>query len=756
MLRNIFLIFVFVVMSLIAHSQKATLKGNISDINTKETMVGVNVIIDNASTGVASDIDGNYSIQLEPGRYKVTYRYIGYSSKVKFINLKSGETEVDDIKMKPESKELDAVVVSAGKFEQKISDVTISMAVIKPATIENSNTTDLRTVINKVPGVNIIEDQPNIRGGSGWSYGSGSRVLLLIDDLPLSSPNAGDTKWQFLPVENISQVEVIKGASSSMYGSSAMNGVINVRTAYPGNQPLTKFSIFTGFYMNPPRSEMKWWGNQNPIFTGASALHSRKIKNLDLVTGINAFVNAGYRENNNEQRLRYNLNLRYKLSKKINIYAGVNSNIQYENRKGYFLWVDKDSGIYRQPMNTVNELTNYRITVDPFIEYFAKNGVKRSLKTRYYISNANTKNITYRNKGQSWFAQYNYFKPYNNKTSISSGASFLYMNTEAQLLGIHHSMNAAVYTQLDKKFFDRISLSFGIRGEAYRLDNDEIIVQPVIRSGLNVQITKYTFARASFGQGYRYPSIPEKYTQAQVDILTIFPSPNVQPEHGWTAEVGLRQGVQIGKFNGFVDIAGFWMEYKNMMEFTFNSYDTVTYLPSTNPGSKPGFQTQNVSNARIYGVDIAFLGQGKILGVNTTVSAGYTYSNPVVLGNDSIYNLTKSTDDPILKYRFHHSVKIDVEFAYKKFSTGLNFMYNSNMVNIDAFLEAGLVMKGLKEYRIEHNKGYSLFDWRISYKLGNESKIAVIVNNLFNAEVMWRPGDVSAPRNIALQYSLSF
>ena len=61
--------------------------------------------------------------------------------------------------------------------------------------------------MEQVPGVTIIDGQANIRGGSGFSYGAGSRVLLLVDDLPMLAADAGDIKWSFLPVENLEQVE---------------------------------------------------------------------------------------------------------------------------------------------------------------------------------------------------------------------------------------------------------------------------------------------------------------------------------------------------------------------------------------------------------------------------------------------------------------------------------------------------------------------------------------------------------------------
>ena len=113
---------------------------------------------------------------------------------------------------------------------------------------EVKNTTSLDKLLEQAPSVSIIDGQANIRGGSGWSYGAGSRVLILVDDLPQLTADAGDAKWSFLPVENLEQIEIIKGASSALYGSSAMNGVINIRTAYPKSTPQTRINVFSGFY----------------------------------------------------------------------------------------------------------------------------------------------------------------------------------------------------------------------------------------------------------------------------------------------------------------------------------------------------------------------------------------------------------------------------------------------------------------------------------------------------------------------------
>jgi outer membrane receptor protein involved in Fe transport len=118
----------------------------------------------------------------------------------------------------------------------------------------------------------------------------------------------------------------------------------------------------------------------------------------------------------------------------------------------------------------------------------------------------------------------------------------------------------------------------------------------------------------------------------------------------------------------------------------------------------------------------------------------------------------------MLKYRFNHLAKIDVQASYKKFSFGISSRYNSFMKNIDLMFEdpittdAGpqFILPGLKEYRQKYNKGSLVFDTRIMFSITKELKLNAIVNNLFNAEYVSRPADLQAPRNFLLQLQYAF
>ena len=732
-------------------AQQALIKGNVTDASTGDQLVGVNVIID-STTGISTDVAGNFRIKLPEGNYELTFTYIGYKSQVKKVLLNPGDTITLNVKLSQETVELEMAVVSAGKFEQRLSDVTVSMEVIQPEYIENTNTVNMETVINQMPGVDILDGQPSIRGGSGYSYGAGSRAMVLVDDLPILTADVAEVKWNFLPVENIEQVEILKGASSALYGSSALNGVINIRTAYPGQNPKTTVNLFSGAYLKPKREEMAWWWKSYPLFGGVSLSDSRKLGATDLVTGINAYSNPGYREENFEERIRANIRFRHRPRKTKGLSYGINSNIQWQYNSDFFIWQDADSGAFRQLPEVITPTRGFRFNIDPWVSYYDKNNNRHNLKTRFYrVFNRFKENPDKNNGSDMYYGEYQFQRSFREKLNWTMGFSGLYGVTNAELYGDHYNSTLGIYTQLDYKFLQRFSASFGFRYEWYTLDDTDKESSPVLRAGLNYQAAKYTFIRASFGQGYRFPSIAEKYTATSLGSLNIFPNPSLNSETGWGAEVGVKQGIKLGGWKGYADLAAFWTEYQDMIEFTFGVWpDDSTQIPTVDD---IGFKSLNIGYARINGMEIGITGTGKAGNLPLTLFAGYTYMNPVDLSSDTLSN-------NMLKYRYKHSVKGDVAINYKKIGAGISFLYNSFMERIDEAFEEPIfgkeIFPGLKEYRLKNNKGFVVFDFRFSYQFTPSTKLSLLVKNIFNKEYMGRPGDIQPPRNISVQALIRF
>ncbi len=759
------------------NAQQTFVNGYVSDSASGEALIGV-VVTTSQGKGGVTDVNGNFHIEATSGEVTFTLNYTGYRTEEKSVNVVAGQDVLLEFKMVSTSKELNVVVVSSGRYEQKIGEVPISMEVLKPKLIENKNTTNINQIVDQTPGVNVTDDQANIRGGSGYSYGSGSRVLLVVDDMPMLSGDAQDVKWNYLPIENVSQIEVMKGASSALFGSSALNGVIHFRTAYPTSKPATNITMFSGFYDKPQRASLKWWPNANPMFSGINFGHSRQIKQWDVVLGGHIFNDDGYRYLETEQRMRFNVNTRYRFRKCDGLTAGINANMMRTQGGLFILW-HSDSLAYTPLDSSIQLYKNYRYNIDPFVIYHGPKGHNHALRTRLFVTD-NNNDTEQGSLALFYYGEYQYQYRFRNEVALTAGAVMSYTHVQSDLYDDASSgvavegaaprigRNMSAYFQFDKKFFDKLFVTFGGRFEYYRLDTavteysmvlngDTLITtpfRPVMRVGVNYQIGKATYIRTSYGQGYRFPCIAEKYVRTSAGGLEIYPNNKLQPEYGHSAEIGIKQGVVIGNWKGYADAAIFWMQYQNMMEFKFGAYGT----PGIDPFFGFGFQSVNIGPTRVRGVDCSIMGEGKIGKLDVSLLAGYTYMDPRSLAyNDSLDTLFSTANYNVLKYRYRHIAKFDCEVSYRKFSFGLSMRYNSFMEAIDkVFEQLDIVVPGIKDYRSIHNKGDLQFDTRIMYQVNDMLRVSMITNNLLNAECTSRPADVLAPRNFALQVQLKF
>jgi len=427
-----------------------------------------------------------------------------------------------------------------------------------------------------------------------------------------------------------------------------------------------------------------------------------------------------------------------------------------------------------------------RFNLDPYFTFYTSETNKHSVKTRFFYVKNNIPADTAKNSESIlYFTEYQFQKQIKDNYTLTLGLLHTFSDVKSKIFDNHDATNVALYSQYDKKLIKKLNLSAGIRAEYFRIDSKEtksviagdtikeIPVQPVIRLGANYQLFDFTFIRASFGQGYRFPTIAEKYTYTNVGALNIFPNPYLKAETGWSSEIGIKQGIKISNWNGYIDVSAFWQEYNKMMEYTFGFYHPTEFRPlnikdpadlsiiGTYGLKALGFQSQNIGRAKIIGFDITFTGIGSFFGIPATLLAGYTYTDPRDMNkHDSL----KSTNSNILKYRYFHSLKADFQLDFKDISTGISVLYMSRMINIDKAFEdlmgdgpgVGIeLLPGLYEYRQKHNKGSIVFDYRISWNINKTSKLSLVIKNLFNEEYMGRPGDIRPPRNISLQYILS-
>ena len=762
------------------------ISGLVIDKITNTPIVGAKIIASDGSK-VISNYNGEFKLNCAVFPVKISVSMLQYQE----LELEVAKAGTIKIELSESIKDFGTVVVSAGRRKQTIEEVPVSMEIIRPQLIDNKGITDLEQAVDQSPGVYTMDGQVSIRGGGGFSYGAGSRVLVLWNGMPLLSGYAGDTQWNAIPMEQTAQIEVMKGAASVLYGSGALNGVISLIEKEPGIIPESKVKVQYGIYDNPARNSLKWW-SRSPMNQQIEAYHGQMFKKMGYTLSTTLFHNDGYKQGETEYRGRVSGSLFFKPRKIQGLKAGLGYNYQYQKTGNFLIW-ESDSLGYTpsggaDTSNSESTLTyniGHRFFIDPYLKYIDKDNNRHNLKARIYSATNNNINNPQQGSGAViYFSEYQFQKQFGNGISVTTGISNIYNVVVSKLFGDHTSNNLAAYGQYEHKI-GKLDVTVGVRLEYFEMDgksgdtdfyfgndtNDlsKSPLYPVFRTGLHYELAKYTHLRASFGQGIRYPAVGERFIQTSVGALNIFSNPNLRPEIGWSAEIGIKQGLKIVSWKGMFDISAFVNQYSNMTEFSFGIYkpDSIVSLQLTDPSAIDylpnwvGFQAQNAEEARITGLDFSFNSSGKLGNIEIISLIGYTYMNPISLNSDTLY--TSNFSDPtskMLKYRFKHLAKADVEASYKKISLGFSFRYNSFMSNIDRTFEDDIfgtyILPGLKEYRKKYNKGVFVIDFRLGYKLNDNFRIGLIANNIFNAEYSSRPGDIQAPRNFMAQLQMKF
>ncbi|HXH18857.1 MAG TPA: TonB-dependent receptor, partial [Chitinophagales bacterium] len=650
--------------------------------------------------------------------------------------------------------DLGLVTVSASKYEKKFGEESVSVEVLTPEFIQNTNAVTLDKAVEKVPGVNFVGETMNIRGGAGYSANAGSRVLMLLDGVPWLTPQNSGIQFWALPMESVKQVEIIKGASSTLYGSSALNGTMNLITENPRSEPYSKIQLFYGLYENPLKGRRKefYWSDRLQMFHGAAFAHRRKV-NGKFDFAVNGAFNHddSYLISDTKTRQRFFFKTRYR--PKENITIGINGNFAYLYGGFYFLWADYDTTPRGDSLAYVTDSTGtYRefpFNIDPHITVFDKKGNKHQIKGRYYYI------MTRTTEGEDTDAGLSYGE-YTFHSSIKSlgldfvaGLSGTHSIIDSKIFEKRKSSNGAVFLQIDKKIADKVTLTGGGRLEVFQLDTLDMELQPIGRAGVNYRLAKKSYLRGSFGTGYRYPSIAEKFVKTVRSGQYVVPNFGLTPESSWSAELGFKQEFQISQWVGYLDVAGYISQYYDMMEFTI-APDSVTrkYYPD----AFFAFWSENVTDSRISGFEISALGQGKIFNIITNFLIGYTYMSPIDLNYNPEEPKYQNRSN-ILNFRFRHSAKADIECAYKGVTFGATASISSFIENIDPLLN---LIPGVANWRKYHEEPSYFIDARIGYNFTENMRALFIAKNITNNQYSIRPGFIEAPRNYTLQLSYKF
>lgn len=715
-MKKLLLILFLIIPSGLIFSQAYSVSGVVSD-TTGNPLPGVNIILAGTNYGAASDINGNYKIlNIKPGTYKIEFSAVGHESFIKDGIVISDKPVVLNVTLKNKIIETGEILVTAGKYEQKLSEMPVSVVVISGRELQK-NYFNMDEALRYVPGVSMSEEQISIRGSSGYSKGAGTRVLTTIDGVPFYTGDTGEVIWEQIPITDIERVEVIKGPASSLYGSTAIGGVINIITKKVTKQALTSIQMYGGFYDKPSYDEWKWYKGTRTFYE-TTINHSNSIKNFGYSFSFKKLYDDSYRKDDFKKRLLGYLKLDYNLSEVNSV--SLLADFLNMKRGNFLYWKNSQNALIQNEVDQNKTVESNRLFLSLIYRHKLSENISGEFKSSYYYSKFDGRGVVLTTSRANLLRDellMNFKLPHD--IILISGVEFSYANVKSNMFSNPNFFTTAFYSQAEYKGIKNLAATVGFRYDYIKIDSLLGANAYTPRVGLNYSILKNLIWRGSFGTGFRAPTPAEVFTTSDVGSgITIKENLNLKPETSLSFETGLKY-IPSRNFN--FDLALFHTNYDNFIEPQFTSASEIQFV--------------NIIKAKIEGFEI--VSDVFIIPDELKFSVGYTY----------MYAVDTKLNKP-LKYRPRHLLYMSAEYKPAPFEFKVDFRFWSRVQEIDnQIVELGLVPDGelrVPVYILDLRGGYN-------FSIGTYPlNLFVSAKNLLNYNYIEFIGNLRPIRNYSL------
>ncbi|MBN1480211.1 TonB-dependent receptor [candidate division KSB1 bacterium] len=563
--------------------------GQVIDKQTSEPLPGANVYIEGTFIGSSTDLDGRYIIgAVEPGEYTLKAGYIGYKVDQRTIRIEVNRTETADFALEQTALLGEQVVVTGSRQPENLASAASSISILGKEEMSRRNSFRIDESLQAVSGVAIVGENVNIRGGSGYNRLGGSRTLVMLDGVPILTSDLGEANWNIVPVTEVDHIEVSKGASSSLYGSGALSGVINIVTKQASSGHSFSFNQTSGIYDDPSVPQWKWTDDLLH-YHKTDMSYSNSIGPVGVRLAVTRHASTSDRENGQFERWYFTGKFSTALSGSANL--TLFSTYSTENKGLFLRWLEQDYALNVPPVdrnNTVNlngyvGYAIYNKLFSPTLSMRARLSYNQQLiGIPFDLSGIFTPAI-----GLGGEMQFNW-KPHKNH-SISLGMDYKYDTVESTYYGYQKANNLSPYIQEIWNVSNLVQLNAGLRWDNYILVGDSLETQLSPKIGFSVQPIFGTIIHGSIGRAFRAATVVERFLAAGSTDFQWLANPDLTPERSTLFDVGVRQN--IGE-KAYAEVAYFYNTYENLIEPTLFSDLTAQFV--------------NYPQAKIEGVETEF------------------------------------------------------------------------------------------------------------------------------------------------------
>ncbi len=632
----------FILGAFASHAQLISIKGKIT--SNGKPLPYVNVYLKNTKTGTSSNENGFFELQnIENGIYTIVASSVGFKSKSAKINVKDSSTIIQNFDLN-ENNDLDEIVVSGTLRPVSKSNSPVPVEVYSKTFFKKNPTP---SIFESLQNVNGVRPQLNCNvcntGDIHINGLEGPYTFVLIDGMPIVSGLSTVYGLTGIPQALIERVEVVKGPASTLYGSEAVGGIINIITKKTTNAPVVSTDVLGSS-----------WGEINTDI-GVKYNISKKTTGL---LGVNYFNYQNRIDNNNDGFTDLTLQNRISIFNKINIEREskklftIAGRFVYEDRWGGELDWEKEfrgtdvkygESIYTNRWETFG---TYQLPTSEDISFqFSANG---------HYQNSFYGTDSYNAEQLIGFGQFIYNKKIAKKHDFLFGLAYRYTyyedNTFATLEN-NGITNKPSVTHLPGAFIqDEITLNsqnkllLGARWDYNSLHGN--IISPRINYKWNSKDNANIF-RASIGNGFRVANVFTEDHAALTGAREVEFDGELNPETSWNANVNFVKKINTNNVFITLDASAFYTYFDNRI---LPDYET-----DPNKIIYANLEGHSVSKGVSLNTDFTFTN-------GLTINAGATLMDVSITENNIIKRqlLTESFSGVwSISYRFNNNYTLD-------------------------------------------------------------------------------------------------
>lgn len=681
--RTTILLLISLLLTVDAAAQRI-ISGRVTD-NRHEPLTEATVLVKEISgLGAVTDAKGRYELRLPDKKdYTLTATYIGYFDAVRALTADHGDTL--DFQLKENTTLLEQVVVTGTRTPKLLKDVPIVTRVITESDIQRTDATNIEDLLQaELPGIEFSYSMNQQISLNMAGFG-GNSVLFLVDGERLAGETLDNVDYSRLNMDNAKRIEIVKGAASSLYGSNAVGGVVNIISRE--SQEPWSVNVNGRYGAHNEQRYGSSVGFNKGRFNSMTNVQYTSIDAIDLSKGTDNAQVGDYSTIYGNSTL----NIKERL-----IFTAAEG-LRFTARAGYFFRERNSSESLRDRYRsfTGGLKGNYTVTDNDDLEL--SYSFDQYDKSDYLV--ASDRDVRdYSNVQHTLRSLYNH--TFGGKHILTTGIDYMrdyLMSYQFEDNGSHTQHTADAFAQFDWNPHEKVNLIAGLRLDWF---SETKLRHLSPKLGLMYKLGKCSL-RGSYAGGFRAPTLKEMYMNFFMgNIFMIYGNPDLKPES--SHNFSLSTEYLKGRHN--LTVTGFYNIVDNRITTVWNqALDGQVYT--------------NMSRLQVAGVDASASGR-YTCGISWRLSYAYTYEH-IRKGEPMLSSTRPHTATARIAY--------DKDWKNYGISVVLSGRYLSK-VTTDVYTEITSYEQTVKQTY----PGYTIWKLNLSQRIWRGVNVTLAVDNLFN------------------------